>query len=162
MPEVGVSEFRTPGLGKNTSRDAAPGSSESSQSTKTPLVRRLIEAVADHVSFIKPFKPQDYTQRRIAEDILTITRNPLRDRAGLDPYANPFDKRTILSAKGQLRKGLDSPAYRALSQSLAQLAREGAIEAEQTEEEWRGEHTVYRIVDPDRLREIASLQEDNS
>ena len=49
----------------------------------------------------------------------------------------------------------NSPAYRAVSQALEQLVREGALETAYDEESLHSEHRFYRIKEPKLLQEIA-------
>lgn len=130
-----------------------------SQPTRNSLIGRLRDTLTRKLLSEEPFKPEDYTGQQIATDILRYTRNPLRERAGTDPYANPFDKRTILSNKGQVlsMNKPNSPAYRAVSQSLEELVRGGALGADY-QDPHHGESRYYWVLDLKRLKEIAERE----
>lgn len=158
MPEgsVGISEFRT-STPPTRSIDEASTTPNEGPKSKPSLIQRIKDVVSRRVLSEQLFRPEDYSESQIASDILTFTRSPLREKAGLDPYANGFNKRDILSNKGQaLSMGKpNSPAYRAVSQALEQLVREGALEAAYDEESLHGEHRNYRVKEPKLLQEVA-------
>ena len=158
MPEgsMGITEFRSSSPpGPSNEPNQLPH--EGQPQARISLAQRLKDVVARRILSEQPFRPEDYTEPRIASDILTYTRNSLRARIGSNPYVNTFNKGTILSNKGQdfsIGKP-DSDAYQAVSQALEELVGEGALDADYEDESYRGEHRYYRVKDPDLLREIA-------
>lgn len=130
-----------------------------SQPTRNSLIGRLRNTLTKKLLSEEPFKPEDYTGQQIAADVLKYTRNPLRERAGANPYVNPFDKRTILSNKGQVlsMNSPDSPAYRAVSQSLEELVRDGALGAD-NQDPHHGESRYYWVQDLKKLKGIAERE----
>lgn len=88
-------------------------------------------------------------------------RNPLLERLRQDPYANPFDKRDVLSNIGHTRSmgNPDSQAYRAVSQSLETLVQDGALAGGYGEAK-HGETRYYNVQDVERLRKIASGEQE--
>lgn len=156
MPETGegISEIRIPYAPKSPDRDLSRlPSTEHLKSAKTSLIKRFVRVLLSE----KEFRPEDFTPNQIASNILTFTRNPLRDMARSNPYANGFEKRTMLSNMGHFRPGRNpnSPAYTALSQSLEQLVREGALRVEELEEPRHDEFRYYWVENLDKLRQIA-------
>lgn len=141
--------------GSGSNLDRAP------KSAGTPLKTRVKETVMKAILSEQPFREEDYDPRKVARDILDYTANPVREGLGHDPYTNPFDIRTILSNKGQVRamRKPESDAYRAARSALEHLVQTGALDKGEFDRELHGERIFYKVSDPELLRRISTQRD---
>lgn len=102
-------------------------------------------------------------QESVAKTIINYLGNPLRQRVEGDRWANPFSITTVMKNMGHVAPlaGTDyqkrfPEEYRTTREALWGLVQEGVLVIRRAEEKDKeGEQTLYRVVNEEKLREIA-------